>query len=548
MEALMLGNFATAPFARGLSAVFLAALLAQGSGAVVAQTQPASLHHGALGADFGTALRAALRDEGLAAIYAARGDAPIWLAGSGAAAEALLDALRAAEDHALPAARYGVEALEAKLAGPRTGALEAALTQAYVRYARDVSSGVLEPRRVARLIKVDPPRRSPDALLAAAAAAPDMAAHLAALPPADPGYRALQEAYAALRVAAERAEWGAEVPAGSTLRPGDRGARVLALRKRLAALGEPSGDPAEPALFDATLERALRGFQRRSGLIDDGVVGPATLAAVNAPEAFRAGQIAVNLERMRWNNKPFGRRNIVVNIPDFSVTLSEDGRTLFHERVVVGRLAEQTPEFSDQMRHLVFNPTWHVPRSIATQDLLPALQRDPTVLAQRNMRLIRVDGGPVPADPSAHDFTAYTARDFPYRIRQAPSTSNALGLVKFMFPNADNIYLHDTPQKNLFDRDVRAFSWGCVRVRDPMRLAALLLAPQSDAPEAFIERILAAGRERYVHLDVTVPVHLVYRTAWVDEAGVLQLRGDVYGRDAAALEALRALGLETPGA
>ncbi len=544
----MIGNIATNALARRLSAIFFAAILISPTNGWANEARPGFAADSAAPSGFGASLRAALADDALAAVYAARADAPIWLADDAAPAAALLDALRRADDHALPVARYGVEALEAQIAGPHGPALEAALTRAYLRYARDVSSGVLEPRRLARLIKVDPPRRAPAVLLAAAAAAPDMAAHLAALAPADPGYRALRVAYAALAAAAEAEVWGAAVPAGPTLRPGERGPRVAALRDRLAALGEPLAPSADPALFDGALESAVRGVQRRHGLIEDGVVGPATLAAVNATAAFRAGQIAVNLERMRWMNRPLGHRHVVVNQPDFTVSLVEDGRPLFHERVVIGRLAEQTPEFSDEMRFLVFNPTWHVPRSIATRDLLPALQSDPSVLAQRNMRLIRVDGGPIPADPSAHDFNAYTAGDFPYRIRQAPSSGNALGLVKFMFPNSDNIYLHDTPQKNLFNRDQRAFSWGCVRVRDPMRLAALLLAPQNDSPEAFIDRILATGRERYVDLDATVPVHLIYRTAWVDAAGVLQLRGDIYGRDALALDALRALGLEAPGA
>lgn len=556
----MSGKFTTVAFSRRLSALFAAATLL--CGAVAAEQGPAGTlstdsppHAAGAAADgFAAALRAALGDEALASVYAARGGEPIWLAGDAGTARALLSTLRAASDHALPAARYGVEALEARLARRRDpapdpasdAALEAALTHAYLRYARDVGSGVLEPRRVARLMKIDPPRRDPIALLTAAAEATDMPAHLATLPPGDAGYAALMRAYAALGERAESGDWGAAAPEGPTIRPGERNARVAALRARLAALGEPAG-AADAAYYDAALEQAVRAFQRRHGLNDDGVVGPATLAALNVSAAERAGQIAVNLERMRWMNRPLGRRHIVVNQPDFTVTLTQDGAVLFHERVVIGRLAEQTPEFSDEMRFLVFNPTWHVPRSIATQDLLPALQRDPTVLAQRNMRLVRTDGGPAPEDPSTHDFNAYTARDFPYRIRQAPSAGNALGLVKFMFPNSDNIYLHDTPQKNLFARDVRAFSWGCVRVRDPLRLAALLLAPQSEAPEAMIDRLLATGRERRVDLEAVVPVHLTYRTAWVDGAGALQLRGDVYGRDALMLAALRALGVEAPG-
>jgi murein L,D-transpeptidase YcbB/YkuD len=193
----------------------------------------------------------------------------------------------------------------------------------------------------------------------------------------------------------------------------------------------------------------------------------------------------------------------------------------------------------------VLNPSWHVPRSIATEELLPELQEDPGLLARRNMTLARTDGGPVPLDPSSHDFTSYTAADFPYRIRQRPNASNALGLVKFMFPNDHAIYLHDTPSKRLFAKDRRTFSHGCVRVQDPLRLAELLLSPQEADPRGFIDRVLVTGAERYVNLVEHVPVHLLYRTAWIDPDGTRHFRADVYGRDAQVRAALGAAGVAT---
>lgn len=491
---------------------------------------------------------ARLGDPSVAAVYAARADAPIWLDADGARAEALLDALRAADAHALPLARYAPERLEAMSSAAQAGGdsaavaeAEAAFTSAFLRYARDVGSGALDPRRVSRDILLEPARRAPALLLRGLAAADDPAAHLAALAPADPDYAALQRVYAALRAKPADA-WGAPVPSGPLLRPGDRDARVATLRARLAALGEPTTPEGAAEAFDATLASALRRFQRRHGLNDDAVVGPLTLEALNATPADRAAQVAVNLERLRWMNRPLGDRRIMVNLADFTVTMIEDGAVRFHERTVVGMTSRQTPEFSDEMSYLVFNPTWHVPRSIAVRDLLPRLQEDPTYLARNNMRLIGSESRPAPENPSLHDFTAYTAGDFPYRIRQNPDDNNALGQVKFMFPNNLAIYLHDTPTRRLFDRDRRAYSSGCVRVRDPLRLAALLLAPQMDAPEAFIDRVLAAGRERYVNLDLRIPVHLTYRTAWVDAEGEAQFRADVYGRDALVIEALRANG------
>lgn len=505
---------------------------------------------------FASALHQTLGGAEASAFYQARGDAPLWLADGGERAVALVAALREADTHALPTGRYRPDRLDDALARVRAqGAmadpaelarLEAALSETYLRYARDLTSGVLEPRRVASEIKVAPPRPEVGALLRAAASAPDMAAHLAMLQPADPDYAALRSHYLRALASLDRS---AAIPAGPTLRVGDVDPRVTAVRRRLADLGlAAASDAGEPARFDAALAEAVSRFQGRHGLNRDGVVGPATLAALNESAQFRAGQLAVNLERLRWMNRPLGERRIVVNQADYTVRLIDGDDVLFDERVVVGKLANQTPEFSDEMEYLVLNPTWHLPRSIATKELLPQLQQDPTVLARRGMRLVRTDGGPMPEDVASHDFSTYDTRTFPYSVRQAPSLDNALGLVKFMFPNADAIYLHDTPTKKYFARDVRALSHGCVRVQDPLRLATLLLSAQRPDAATFIDEVLRTGRERYVYLDQPVPVHLTYRTAWVDGDGVLQLRADVYGRDRRTLAALEAAGVAAPGA
>jgi murein L,D-transpeptidase YcbB/YkuD len=477
-----------------------------------------------------------------AAVYAARADAPIWMTEDRARADALIAALRDAESHALPPSRYAPDRLAALMETGPVAEAEIALSRAFMLYARDLSSGLIDPRSLSSNIRTQVQRLDPAALLAAAADAPDMAAYLAALAPADPAYARLRAGYAALRDAA--ADWGAPLATGRTLRPGDRDERIVALRARLAALGDEAGvAPADPAVFDDALAAAARAFQRRHGLNADAVVGPRTFAALNAARTWRLDQIAANLERMRWLNQPLGHRRIVVNLADFRVTLSEGDRVLFDERVIIGQRQHQTVEFSDEMEYLVLNPTWHVPRSIATQELLPQLQEDPAMLARRNMTLARTDGGPLPLDPTTHDFTNYTAADFPYRIRQRPNAGNALGQVKFMFPNDHAIYLHDTPTRRLFARDNRTFSHGCVRVQDPLRLAELLLAPQEDDPRGFIDSVLATGRERYVNLVDHVPVHLIYRTAWVGEDGRFQFRDDVYDRDAKLLAALARAGV-----
>ncbi len=516
------------------------------------QARTAEATPGAFSRALAQSLEQAPRDH--RAFYAANALTPLWIEGEMRAARDLITALKVSGAHALPPARYAPERLEAMMiassASPQHAAqAELALTRAYLLYARDVSSGLLDPRSVSSMIRRDAPRPDPLALLRAAATAPDMAAHLAALAPADPDYARLQAALAALRGQAERGDWGAPLPSGPTLRQGDAGPRVALMRARLVRLGDaaPPETDTDPAFFDEGLAQALRRFQRRHGLDDDAAMGPLTRAALNVSAAERASQIAVNLERMRWLNTHLGERRIVVNQADFTVKLIDGDATLFHERVVIGTLRDQTPEFSDEMEYLVLNPSWHVPRSIATREILPLLKEDPAYLRDRNMLLTRLDGAPPPDDPAAHDFTRYSASDFPYRIRQRPDAGNALGRVKFMFPNDYAIYLHDTPAKRLFARAMRAFSHGCVRVRDPLRLAELLLAPQvADAP-GFVASVLAQGRERYVTLAQPVAVHLHYRTVTFEDDGAPNFLADVYSRDAAALEGLRRAGVAVPG-
>ncbi len=485
-----------------------------------------------------------------AEIYAQRDFAPIWTGEAAARGAALVAELRDADAHALPPSRYAPDRLAALLqSGPQDEA-EIALSRAFLLYARDLSSGLLEPRDAARGVRHRAPRPSPALLLRRAAETEDLTALMAALAPSDSGYARLATTYAELRAVAERGGWGAPVSPGPTLREGDRGPRVVEIRRRLAAMGDAEDEavltPADPTVFDAALAQLVRAFQARHGLNTDAAVGPRTLAALNASPEKRAAQVAVNLERLRWMNRPLGDRRIMVNQADFTVRLIDGADVLFEERVIVGKPRHQTIEFSDEMEYLVLNPTWHVPRSIATEELLPQLKDDPTLLQRRNMRLSRPDGGPIPFDTASYDFTAYDAQSFPYRIRQAPNPDNALGRVKFMFPNDHAIYLHDTPTRRLFERDARTFSHGCVRVRDPLRLAEILLGFQMENPRDFIDTVLAGGRERYVNLAEHIPVHLYYSTAWIDDAGRPQFRADVYGRDAAVSAALRAHGVDAP--
>ena len=501
-----------------------------------------------------TALKAALeRKLGASSTaltaYAGKAYSPIWLKGDRTAAQALVDTLNRADAHALPATKYHGAELARRL-GTATGAdpaLEADLSAAFLDYAQDISTGLLEPRSVDRELHIYPEPRDPGGLLDGAARASNIAAYLDSLAPADPAYRRLVERYAAYRSVAANDIWGQTVPKGRTLRPGNRNARVAAARARLTAMGDL--DPNvydvnsaaksdgtqvaatevttdvpvqsfDPNLFDEPMVAALQTFQARHGLNLDGVIGPATLRQLNVSPSTRAEQIAVNLERMRWMNRNLGERHILVNLAGFTMAVMNKGVPEFTSRVVVGKAREhRTPEFSDTMTHMIVNPSWYVPTSIAQKEILPKLEKDPNYLVNRGMRM--VNG----------------------RIIQRPGRRNALGTVKFMFPNRFAIYLHDTPSKRLFSRDVRAYSHGCVRVEKPHAFAEYLLTGQAEDPAGYFQRILRRGRERRIDLDNPLPVHLTYRSAWIDDQGVEQFRGDIYGRDRRIAQALRKAGV-----
>ena len=474
--------------------------------------------------------------------YAGRGFEPFW--GESGRGAALVAALEEAPAHGLPATRYGAARVADGLTGPladadRIAALELAATRGWLLYARDLNSGLLTPSRVDPEIDVKPARPDRVALLARLDAAP-LPALLRELEPKAPDYRALMAEKARLEAEAV-ADWGAVAPAGPTMRLGDRDPRVEALRARLSARGFAAPSP-DGALFDAGLQSALQRFQAEAGLEPDGLAGPRTVATLNAGPEERLRQVVVNLERLRWGNVDPGPRHIVANIPDYSVRVVEDGRTVFTSRVVVGKADDtRTPEFSDVMSYFVVNPTWHIPDSIAQRVYLPKLKKNPNTLANSNMRIFTRSGTEI--NPGLVDFTQFTQGNFPFRIKQNPSHANALGRVKFMFPNQFSIYLHDTPHRELFAKAERAFSNGCVRVERPLDLAYLLLQGQVPDPRAAVTGWLAARSERTVQLQRPIPVTLDYRTVFVDDAGRIQQRPDIYGRDAEVFRALEAEGV-----
>lgn len=478
------------------------------------------------------------------AVYAARGYQPIWI-GSGnlERAKALLGALDQAVNHGLPTARYQQDLLDValqNLTGPDAAAAEILATRIYLQYAQDLTSGALEPKAIDKEIAVRPPRRPGDRLLAAVAEAPPEA-FFKALAPRNAEYAALLAEKKHLEAKLDE-EVGPQLTR-QTVRQGSSGDQVIALRLRLTALGY--GELGTADVFDPDLRTVVRQFQRDRGLSADGIVGRGTLRALGRQVSVKdkLQSVVVALERERWLNRDRGHRHIIVNIADYSFNLYENDKPVFHSIAVVGKNTSdrRTPEFHDEMTHMVVNPTWHVPPSIAGKEYLPTLKKNGGL---RGMRVISRTGKVV--EPGSVDFTQYTAKNFPFSVKQPPGPRNALGRVKFMFPNKFNIYLHDTPKKSLFQREVRAFSHGCIRVERPFEFAHELLSKQTANPEAAFEAFLNTGREQYVNLQVPVPVYLTYKTAFVGQDGAMAYTDDMYGRDKKIYAALVDAGLVTP--
>jgi murein L,D-transpeptidase YcbB/YkuD len=453
-----------------------------------------------------------------------------------------LQVIRTAPQHGLKAGKYHEAALEAAIdrlrQADRSGAdyarqvrdLAAATNRALVAFAHDVAVGRVSPRAV------DPnwtPRRTVPDLTQSLDQFGNRPAEtwIASVQPPHPEYIALQDALRQLRDEDEKGGWP-KVPV-RLMKPGMSNPAVKILRQRLTASGELSGtEVAEPAAYDAALEAGVKTFQDHHGMNASGVADTATIAAMNVSLADRIRQVELNLERWRWMPNDFGARHFLVNIPAFLLMAREDGQTVQSMRVVVGKPDHQTPVFSGDMQTVVFSPYWNVPDSIAEDETGPEIRSDPTYLARHHIELIRhtKSGSRIVNPDDVNWFDPDDLKDISFR--QRPGADNALGHVKFLFPNAFNVYLHDTPSGSLFARTERAFSHGCVRVEKPEALATYVLRDQSEWTNERIKSAMDAGVEKYVKLDEMIPVHIVYFTTWVDENGGVFFLPDIYGYDA----------------
>jgi len=412
--------------------------------------------------------------------------------------------------------------------GDRQSALEfdLLLSDAAANLGHDLLSGKVDPQSLSPDWKGQRRERPTTDLLTELAEASDVSGRLDLLRPQQVRYFRLQKL---LREFFERAPEWPPLPVYPAINPGASDPRITSIRGRLRYWGDLNAPSTTvDNLYDEAMVVAAKQFQMRHGLDADGVLGRQTLEALNITPAARRAQIAINMERWRWLAENLGSKHLLVNIAGFELKGVIDNRTVLRKPVIVGRHYRRTPVFSDTVRYLVLNPTWTVPYRLAVRDKLPDIQKDPAYLTRLGFTVYDREQRVV--DPATVDWSQLTRRDFPYRLVQAPGPDNALGQVKFMFPNPYDVYLHDTPSRELFGKSDRAFSSGCVRVADPLELAAWLLEDEGYTREQ-LAGIVATGKLHTLFLKNPVPIHIEYWTAWIDGDGMLNFRNDIYQRD-----------------
>ncbi len=414
------------------------------------------------------------------------------------------------------------------------GYTELAFSAFFLSYARDLATGRVILHKIDRDHFQKPREIDLLALLQGVSGDRNPSHYLDTVEPQNAHYRALKSLLRKYRQIAASGGWGT-MDRGEVLKPGMRDPRVPQLRARLEKSGDISPrTPADPELYSGDLVLAFEQFQKRNGLDADGVIGPNSLSMLNVSAEERMRQIIVNMERWRHMPRDMGDRHLMVNIAAFEMYRYEDGQLMEARPVMVGKDRHQTPIFSDELEYVDINPTWTVPYSIATKEMLPKLQANPNYLGP-NFQLL-AGGKEIPF--SSVDFNQYSRGNFPFTIRQKPGEKNALGQIKFMLPNRHAIYLHDTPSRDLFARTQRAFSHGCIRVYKPLEFGETILR---DVPGWNLQRIkdvVATGKTTRVRLPQKKPVHIVYATAWRGEGGSVEFRQDIYGRDRKLYNAL----------
>ena len=486
--------------------------------------------------------------------YKHRAFQPAWITDHGPQPQAtiLINAIHEANREGLRPQDYHLAAIEALLEQTRhsvvTGRsvepdklvdLDLLLTDAFLLYGSHLLTGHVDPETIQAewFIK----RREADLveLLESALQENRIAVALEDVRPQSPGYARLKQVLLDYQDIMKRGGWP-RVPSGPVLQKGFSGVHVAALRSRLiASLDLDESAEGDRSVFDEVLERAVQRFQKRHGLKADGIVGPATLAALNVPVEDRVRQIKVNMERWRWLPRDFGGRYILVNIADFECEVIEEDQIAITMRAVVGTRYRRTPVFTGRMTYMKFNPYWNIPPGIAREDILPFIREDPQYLVKEKIRVFQGwDANAPEIDPESIDWSHITEKNFTFKLRQDPGPSNSLGRAKFMFPNKFDVYLHDTPGRWLFNETKRSFSSGCIRIEKPIELAAYLLGGDVEWNRDKILAAINSSKTQIVWIPKPIAIHILYWTAWVDGDGTVHFRDDIYERDSPVDEAL----------
>ncbi len=472
----------------------------------------------------------------LSGIYAARIYAPIWVSASGLndKATAVIAEFAKANDWGLDAADFPppvIDAAPGQTPAPTT-LVEAELTLSLtvLKYARHARGGrIVDPAMLlSSYLDRKPQLRDPKDVIVKIAAAAEPAAYLRGLHPQHPQFEKLRQKLLAMRTAAA-ATAPLKLPPGPQLVPGRADPQVAILRQRLkvALAAASAAAPVDANLYDDALKAAVMAFQKEAGTRPDGIVGNATRALLNDVEALGPATLIANMEQWRWMPDDLGEFYVTVNIPEFTLRVVKKGAVIHTERVITGLVAKQTPVFSETMKTVIFQPRWNVPNSIKVQELWPSLARGGTSFRRQGLRLSR-NGRDV--DPESVDWDYTDIRT--YDVYQPPGAANVLGELKFAFPNKHSVYMHDTNARGLFEEASRPFSHGCMRVREPRRLAEIVLGEDKGWDAARIADLITNGPpNNEVQIDRPIGVHVTYFTAWVDDSGEIQTARDVYGHE-----------------
>ena len=477
-----------------------------------------------------------LNEPAVADFYREHKHIPLWSNAKGRLDRAydLLHIIIHAEDEGLEPADYHLKKIMKywDYKAPRDSIqLDLLLSAALYRYSNDVYSGRYKPGDVDTDWHIQNSPLDSYSLFVDVARKKSITQLLKSLPPRHSGYQLLKKGLRRFRDLEQQGGWE-KLKRGPTLEPGMQDERVVQVRQRLEITGDhDEGVLHDISIFDRTLEEAVKRYQLRHGLKTDGRVGPQTRRTLNIPVSERIRQIRINMERWRWLPRELGRRYLMVNMTGFELYIVDDDITLLTMSVIIGKAYRSTPSFSGLISTMEYNPYWTIPTNMAVEDYIPRQIQDPSFFTRKSIKLYRGWKNAREIDPRTVDWSKLDKDNFPYWLRQEPGPDNALGRVKFLFSNPYEIYLHGTPDKHLFERTVRAFSSGCIRVKDPVRLAAYLL---NDGTQQMEEQILAnihLGNNQSIHLPISAPIYLVYWTAWADQDGNINFRHDIYNRD-----------------